>query len=141
VPLSAEITLIKNYIELEKLRYDKRLTVNFDTVIDHEIVIAPLILLSLIENAFKHGAADDTGAPMIDIDIMVNEKAFIFKTSNTVNGQKNDSESPSANGIGLNNLRKQLDLIYEKDYTLDVSRRINTFEVTLTIHLKHQTAV
>jgi len=141
VPLSAEIALIKNYIELEKLRYDKRLTVNFKTKVDHQIVIAPLILLSLVENAFKHGASDDTGAPVIDIDLQVNEQNFIFNISNTVAGQKNDIENSSAYRIGLNNLRKQLDLIYGKDYALDVARQTQSFEVNLTIDLKHQTAV
>jgi hypothetical protein len=141
VPLSAEIALIKNYIELEKLRYDKRLTINFDTSINREIVIAPLILLSLVENAFKHGASDDTGAPVIDIYLQVNERSFIFNIVNTVAEQKNDLESSSTDRIGLNNLRKQLDLIYVKDYTLDVARRNKSFEVNLTIELKHQTAV
>ncbi|MCR8561195.1 histidine kinase [Mucilaginibacter sp. BJC16-A38] len=141
VPLSAEVALIRNYIELEKLRYDKRLTVNFNERVDHQIVIAPLILLSLVENAFKHGASDDTGAPVIDIDLQVNEQNFIFNISNTVAGQKNGIENLSAYRIGLNNLRKQLDLIYGKGYALDVNRQTQSFEVNLTIDLKHQTAV
>jgi hypothetical protein len=141
VPLSAEIALIRNYIELEKLRYDERLSFNFDTRIDHQIVIAPLILLSLVENAFKHGAAGDTGAPVIEIDLQVNEQNFIFNISNTLAQQKKDIESLPADRIGLNNLRKQLDLIYGKDYTLDVARRTKSFQVRLTIDLKHQKAV
>ena len=127
VPLSAEIALIKNYIELEKLRYDKRLTVNFNASVDHQMVIAPLILLSLAENAFKHGASDDAGAPVIVIDLLVNERSFIFNISNTVAGTKNDSEYSEGAGIGLNNLRKQLDLIYGKAYTLDVKRQSKLF--------------
>jgi len=138
VPLSAEIALIKNYIELEKLRYDKRLTINFDTNINQEIVIAPLILLSLVENAFKHGASDDTGAPVIDIDLRVNEQSFIFNISNTVAKQDNNIEQLPGGRIGLNNLRKQLDLIYGDAYTFDVVRRNTSFEVSLTIDLKDQ---
>lgn len=141
VPLSAEITLIKNYIELEKLRYDKRLTINFDTRIDHEITIAPLILLSLVENAFKHGAGDDTGAPIINIDLQVVEQNFIFNISNTVAKQKDDIEREAADRIGLNNLRKQLKLIYGKDYSLEVMRQDEYFKVCLTIALKHDTTV
>ena len=141
VPLSAEVALIKNYIELEKLRYDQRLSCNFHTRIDQEIVIAPLILLLLVENAFKHGASDDTGAPVIDIDLQVNEQNFIFNISNTVTEQKNNVESTTADRIGLNNMRKQLDLIYGKDYTLNVATRNKSFEVNLTINLRHQTAV
>jgi LytS/YehU family sensor histidine kinase len=141
VPLSAEIALIKNYIELEKLRYDERLTVNFDTSINHDIVIAPLILLSLVENAFKHGASDDTEAPKIDIGLQVNEQTFIFNISNTVAGQKDDAGSQPADRIGLSNLRKQLDLIYGKDYALSVAGYDKSFEVSLIIQLKHQTTV
>ncbi len=141
VPLSAEIALIKNYIELEKLRYDKRLTFNFDISIDHEIVIAPLILLSLVENAFKHGASDDTGAPSIAIDLRVEEQYFTFNISNTVTEREDGSKDSPPDRIGLNNLRKQLSLIYGKDYILNAARRAQSFEVNLTIDLKDQTAV
>ncbi len=141
VPLSAEIALIKNYIELEKLRYDKRLTINFDAKIDHEIAIAPLILLSLVENAFKHGASDDTGAPVIDICLHINENEFIFNISNTVAEQKSDIESSSGDRIGLNNLRQQLNLIYGNNYGLEATRQGEYFKVCLTIALKHDKTV
>ena len=141
VPLASEIALIKNYIELERLRYDSRLTINFNTKIDDDVLIAPLILLSLVENAFKHGASDDTGAPVIDIDLRVNEQSFIFNISNSVTTQKNDEVCLPADRIGLNNLRKQLNLIYGEDYTLEVKSRSQVFEVKLKINLKHQTTV
>jgi len=141
VPLSAEIALIKNYIELEKLRYDQRLTISFDTSINRDIFIAPLILLSLVENAFKHGASDDAGAPAIAIDLRVHEQSFIFNISNTVAKQDNKMEPLSGGRIGLNNLRKRLDLIYGKAYILDVVRQSKSFEVNLTIDIKDQTTV
>jgi sensor histidine kinase YesM len=141
VPLSAEIALLKNYIELEKLRYDKRLKVRFDTHIVREIVIAPLVLLSLVENAFKHGASDDTGSPTIAIDLRVNETDFVFNISNTVAAQKNRDEQPSVERIGLNNLRRQLDLIYGADYSLEVTRQSDYFKVCLTIALKQDVTV
>ena len=140
-PLSAEIALLKNYIELEKLRYDKRLIVRFDTRIEREIVIAPLVLLSLVENAFKHGAGDDTGSPTIAIDLRVKEQDFVFNISNTVAAQKNRDEQPSVERIGLNNLRRQLDLIYGGDYSLEVTRQSDYFKVRLTIALKQDLTV
>ncbi len=136
VPLPAEIALIKNYIELEKLRYDERLTVNFDTSIEQDAVIAPLILLSLVENAFKHGASDDTGAPVINIDLSVSEDVFMFDITNTVAEHEEDHKKASRDRIGLNNLRRQLDLIYGKDYSLGVDRKANAFKVHLMIKLK-----
>ncbi|HWZ04417.1 MAG TPA: histidine kinase [Mucilaginibacter sp.] len=138
VPLSTEIALIKNYIELEKLRYDERLTINFDTDIDHEIVIVPLILLSLVENAFKHGASDDTGAPVINIDLKVTDQHFIFTIKNSVVEQSGSNVVTSQGRIGLNNLRRQLDIIYGNDYQLDVIPQNKSFEVCLTIGLQHQ---
>lgn len=135
VSLKTEISLINNYIELEKLRYDERLTVNFSTHMEHDIQIAPLILLSLVENAFKHGASDDAGAPVVDIDLHASNESFIFKISNTVAAQT-PMENPGKTRIGLNNLRRQLDLIYGDDYTLSVSREDGYFNVRLTISLK-----
>lgn len=138
VPLKAEIALVNNYIELEKLRYDERLTVNFKTGVEREIDIAPLILLSLVENAFKHGASDDAGAPVIDIDLFANEENFIFKVSNTIAIRNNTTDRASTEGIGLNNLRRQLDLVYGDDYLLDVTREEKHFMVQLTIRLKKE---
>ncbi|MBS1521783.1 MAG: histidine kinase [Bacteroidetes bacterium] len=136
VPLKAEIALVNNYIELEKLRYDERLTVNFKTEVEHEVDIAPLVLLSLVENAFKHGASDDAGAPVINIGLIADKEKFIFKVSNTVAVQNSGHNSTPTERIGLNNLRRQLDLIYGDDYALDVTKEDKYFMVQLTIHLK-----
>jgi len=59
--LKAEVKMLENYIELEKLRYDDRLRVTLKKQIEKDIAIAPLILLSFVENAFKHGAGEDSG--------------------------------------------------------------------------------
>jgi len=134
VPLSAEINLIGNYIELERLRYDERLTVNFNVGTVDDVKIAPLILLSLVENAFKHGANDDAGAPVIDIDLRVEGGAFIFEISNTIASRKNAVKDHATAGIGLNNLRRQLELIYGTNYVLDVMHDEKHFTVKLTIH-------
>lgn len=138
VSLKAEIALVKNYIELEKLRYDERLTVIFNSDVEQDIDIAPLILLSLVENAFKHGASDDAGAPVIDIDLFASDENFIFKVSNTVAAQNNAPDRISTERIGLNNLQRQLDLIYGDDYALDVTREDKYFTVQLTIRLKKE---
>ncbi|MES2110798.1 MAG: histidine kinase [Bacteroidota bacterium] len=135
VPLSAEINLVRNYIELEKLRYDERLTVNFNIDIEHDIEVAPLILLSLVENAFKHGASDDAGAPMVDIDLRVTAENFIFNITNSIATYNSTEKWDAGDRIGLNNLRRQLDLIYGKAYRLDVNREDKLFKVTLCLHL------
>jgi len=133
VPLPAEIGLIRNYIELEKLRYDERLTVNFGIDGDTHTTIAPLILLSLVENAFKHGASNDAGEPVIDIRLVTNTHRLMFNIRNTVVR----SSTPS-HGIGLNNLRQQLQHLYGPAHELLVSEETGWFRVRLTIHLNQE---
>lgn len=130
VPLSAEITLLRNYIELEKLRYDDRLQVNFQQTIDENAEIAPLILLSLVENAFKYGAGEDIGNPVINIDLKLQNNHFTFMVSNSFMPRENKNKQ-----IGLSNIRKQLDLIYPENYELNLSQHEETFVALLMINL------
>lgn len=130
VLLSNEIKLIENYIELEKLRYDSRLKVVLINNVEKEINIPPLILLSLVENAFKHGAGEDSGSPEIKMEFLSLDNSFMFKISNTT--PKNyvlEKES-----IGLSNVRKQLDLIYQNQYSLTIENKGNKFTVILKIN-------
>ncbi|MBO9673004.1 MAG: histidine kinase [Sphingobacteriaceae bacterium] len=137
VSLSAEITLIKNYIELEKLRYGERLVVNFRHTIDHDTVIAPLILLSLVENAFKHGAGEDIGQPVINIDLKLVDNQFRFMVSNGFMPGREKEE----NRIGINNITKQLELLYPGQYDLSITTHDNIFVVLLHINLKNSTDI
>ncbi|WBX71560.1 sensor histidine kinase [Tenacibaculum retecalamus] len=131
VSLSSEIELLKNYIELEKLRYDDRLQVLFTTNIEEDTEIPPLILLSLVENAFKHGAGEDSGSPKIDIHILNNQKEFTFKISNTIS---KDYQPKNKESIGLINIRKQLNLIYKNNYNLNIDCSKSTFTVVLNVN-------
>ena len=131
VLLSSEIELLKNFIELEKLRYDERLKVNFTENIENDIEIPPLILLSLVENAFKHGAGEDSGSPEIDIDISSKGSKFQFIIANTI---VDAYEVKGKDSIGLPNIRKQLDLICGNNYELDIKSSENRFTVTLKIN-------
>ncbi|WDO14628.1 sensor histidine kinase [Flavobacterium sp. WW92] len=131
VSLSSEIELMKNYIELEKLRYDNRLEITFDTDLENDMQIPPLLLLSLVENAFKHGAGEDSGSPKIWISIIQTKEVFTFKISNTVSS---DYVSKDEHRIGLTNIKKQLDLIYSDNYSLDIKQAVNSFSVVLQIN-------
>ncbi len=132
VSLSSEINLLKNHIELEKLRYDERLEVHLETTIERDIDIPPLLLLSLLENAFKHGASEDSGSPKILITILQKDNTFKFEISNTV-ALTYKVQNKAA--IGLANIRKQLDLIYAAHYKLDIETSVSFFKVVL--HLKN----
>ncbi|CAM1346021.1 Histidine kinase [Tenacibaculum crassostreae] len=131
VLLSNEIELLKNFIELEKLRYDERLQVTFNEEVENDTEVPPLILLSLVENAFKHGAGEDSGSPIIDIYVSNKGSDFIFKISNTVS---KDYQPNNKRNLGLPNVRKQLDLIYKDAYVLDILESENKFEVTLRVN-------
>lgn len=132
VPLSGEIKLIENYLILEKLRYDERLGVSFDYITDKEAGIAPLILLSLVENAFKHGASEDAGNSFIAIDLRLKHNHLNFKVTNSFVGE----EETTGNGIGLSNVTRQLELIYPARYNLRIKRIDNIYEVELEIDLE-----
>lgn len=133
VPISTEITLLKNYIELEKLRYDERLLVNFNHTIDEDLGIAPLILLAIVENAFKHGAGEDIGSPIIDIELVLHKKQFSFKVSNAFVAKKNENREDK---IGLNNIRKQLELVYPAQHQFNLAVNDNIFVASLHINLE-----
>jgi sensor histidine kinase YesM len=135
VPLADEIKLLNSYIELEKLRYDERLQVNFKTKIDQQIEIAPLILLSIVENAFKHGAGDDLGSPVITIELTVKDSLLDFKVVNSLN-HKGEVLKDTNEKIGLNNLKQQLELIYGESYHLNIVQTDGSFAVSLQIDLK-----
>ena len=132
VPISGEIALLNNYIGLEKLRYDQRLNVNFNIHKQEEIGIAPMILLSIVENAFKHGAGDETGNPSIDIDLTADQRSFRFTVKNSYHP---DPETERPASIGLPNLRQQLDLIYPKKHSLVITQGQDLFTVHLAIDL------
>jgi len=131
VPVAGEIALLDNYIGLEKLRYNERLKVNFTHNVTGDIAIAPLILLSIVENAFKHGAGNDAGNPVIDITLEANASMFKFSVSNHF--QQITVEN--VGNIGLPNLKQQLELIYPQKYTLDITQRNGLYVVTLSINL------
>ncbi len=133
VPLSTEINLLENYIALEKLRYDERLMVNFKTAVDFDADIAPLIMLSVVENAFKHGAGQHIGSPIVDINIQVSNNMFTCRVANSF---MDTAENVRHEKIGLPNLRQQLDLLYPRRHTLSIEQTGDLFIVTLIISLQ-----
>lgn len=135
VPLSAEMKLLDDYIELEKLRYDEQLEINFNTHVGREIAIAPLLLLSIVENAFKHGAARELENAFINIGVRLDHSVFEFKVVNSVPVEKECTAISNSRGIGLNNLRQQLQLIYGENYALLVEEKEGWFSVTLTLQI------
>ncbi len=119
VPLKDEIKNLKNYLELERIRYDRKLklTQDFDETVN-DILIAPLILIPFVENAFKHGPAQEEGTSSIDIRLHTDKESIIFSMENTYSGGHTSDSVRS--GIGLENVRTRLDLLYPGSHTLTI---------------------
>ncbi|MDR6785902.1 two-component system LytT family sensor kinase [Pedobacter africanus] len=116
VSLSKEITYVQSYIELQKLRFKDGAAVEFTVngEIDDQPVV-PLILISFVENAFKHGVANDPKDP-IRINIIANQKILHFSISN----KKNKHNKDQMGGVGLNNVERRLQLLYPDRYKLNI---------------------
>ncbi len=133
MPLSKEVDFIQNYINLMKLRVsDKvRVELNIPAVIPDKLV-PPLLFTSLIENAFKHGVSYEKDS-FIKISLSTEEKYFTMKVENSKKKSEKDMEENS--GIGIENTKKRLDLIYKDQYIFDIDDTEDLFTVTLKIPL------
>lgn len=135
IPLTRELSILKNYINLEQLRFGNRLDININIQgdLDNKL-IAPLLLLPLIENAFKHGANKIIEQPWMSLDIVVNENRLKFKL---INGKATQLENNLfSSGIGLQNLEKRLSLLYPDKYDLRITNEDESFLVSLHLALE-----
>lgn len=132
VYVEKEVTLIQGYIDLERIRYGKTFDLTFTHTIDDPTAqIAPLILLSFVENAFKHGSSGNPENPKVTIDLVVENGQIHFMVYNTISSQH--KEKKPLQGIGNSNVRRQLDLYYPDRYDLEIKESRITYEVRLKI--------
>lgn len=128
--LSDELKIIKDYIALEQIRYDQRLKVVYkESIDDYKQKIAPLLLLPFVENAFKHGVEDARFDALIEIAVQLQEGQFSFLIKNTVA----EDGAHKSEGIGLQNVKRQLELLYPERYHLAVEKLDGFFIVHLKI--------
>jgi two-component system, LytTR family, sensor kinase len=133
VAIEQELKIISDYIALEKLRYDESLHVNFNyDVEDLKQALPPLLLIPLVENAFKHGVSETRNQPFVDVHLMVKGRKLAFFVKNST--ETMPEVVPVKENIGLSNLRRQLELLYT-DYHLSVQQAENVFHATLKINL------
>jgi len=131
VSLKDEILHLKEYIDLETIRFQDTLIVSFrSSPISKEILVAPMLLVPFLENAFKHGNIIKAFL-IIDIDIKLQNNILEFSI---INSAFNKSENK--NGIGLINIRKRLNLHYSDNYQLSVTYKDNQYIVNLKINLQ-----
>jgi histidine kinase len=136
VSLSRDLEIVMSYIALEKIRFEQRLELNVSVngdVTNHRI--APLLLLPLVENAFKHGAGEVAGDTWITIDLMIAGEILTCKVANMKPGKAGLLEKGNLRPIGLENLRKRLSLIYPGKHQFRVVEEDDTFIAVLKITL------
>ncbi|GAB3424472.1 sensor histidine kinase [Niabella aquatica] len=138
VSLKRDIEVLHDYIELEKLRYEDRLELNVsmsDNTGNAEI--APLLMLPLVENAFKHGAAETTDTPWINIELYVSGDTLAFKISNSKPEQPviNNPGQKLSGEIGLLNLKKRLELLYPGKHSFRYFDESDCFIAELEVQL------
>lgn len=133
IAIEQELKIISDYIALEKLRYDDSLRINFNhNMEDMKQAIPPLLLIPLVENAFKHGVSETRNQPFVDIHLSVNNRQLLFTIKNSTDSAP--VERSVKENIGLANLRRQLELLYT-DYNLSVQQGDSVFTTTLKINL------
>ena len=133
IAIEQELKIINDFIALEKLRYDESLRINFNYDIeDMKQALPPLLLIPLVENAFKHGVSETRNQPFVDIHLSVNQRQLMFIVKNST--EKFPEEQGVKENIGLSNLRRQLELLYT-DYDLSIQQGESAFTATLKINL------
>ena len=136
VKLSTEVNYIKNYLELEKLRYDNKavITFDFESEVENDIDLPPLLLIPFVENAFKHGLGHtiEGGYVKIKLNVKKNQIDFWVENSKPSSIKNNDNKS---GGIGLKNVRRRLDLYFADSYKLSIREELTGFFVNLQIIL------
>jgi two-component system, LytTR family, sensor histidine kinase AlgZ len=135
VPLHKEVEYMENYISLEKMRLNHEIPIEFvwDGV-NEQTQVTPLILITFLENAFKHGVSNNAPDAWIKAHLAGDHKTLTYTVENSIiagNGEKT-TEKP---GIGLQNVRRRLDLSYPNRYQLEVTSLPDRYRIDLTIQL------
>lgn len=133
IAVEQELRIINDYIALEKLRYDETLHVNFNYDIeDMKQALPPLLLMPLIENAFKHGASETRNKPFVDIHLSIKQRQLTLTVKNSTDELYDELHVKE--NIGLSNLRRQLELLFT-DYKLLIQPQQHVFTASLKINL------
>lgn len=135
VPIRKEIQVLNDYIDLQQIRSSEKLHIKRNIAVNGENkCIAPLLLLTFVENAFKHGAKATTGDSYIDIDIALKDDNFYFSIRNN-KGVVDNLPVNQYSGVGLQNVKRRLELMYPSNYELQTNDSPTEYSVSLKLHL------
>ena len=131
-PLEREITYIRHYLEIEKIRYGQRLDISFTTFGNIEALqVPPLVLLPFVENSFKHGLSQHTGACWIRIEITYTAPWLLLKVENSK--PENEITPVKKGGLGIENVRKRLAILLDHNFELKQLDAPDSYLVTLKL--------
>ena len=131
VPLEDEISYLQNYVDLHKNRYHKKVTINFTTSIDKKgYRIMPLLLILVVENAFKHGVEKLRDDAFVTIELEARQDEIHFSILNNYDSEEVDNQEA---GIGMANLKRRLEIGYKKDFDLSIANEDEIFNVQLSL--------
>ena len=134
IPLTREVEFLNLYVQLMRLRYTRKVHINVDVPLQlPELKLPPLMLIIFVENAFKHGISYREES-FIDIKLRVENKRLLFSCCNSKPTQVQRTNEKG--GMGLQNVRQRLELLYDDDYTLDICDGEKTYEVKLDIPMQ-----
>lgn len=133
VTLADEITYLENYMDLHKMRYHKEITIRFDVEAeDRSIKIMPLLFIIMVENAFKHGVEKLRKDAFVYIRLKSGLQYVDFEIENNFDAEEQDRTE----GIGLNNLKKRLELVYLNKHKLEIdTNRRDIYKIRLRLTL------
>jgi len=135
IDFEKELALIQNYIDLQKLRFDNRLTLCFH--IEGEpatIKVAPMLFITFIENCFKHGSSNDPDCSWINIAFKITDSQISFIAENSKPLIVNEHSFIESGGIGLENVKKRLEILYKNQYSLNISDSAKIYKVELSLN-------
>ena len=135
IPLEKELEVINNYIALQKIRSDSQL--NIEINITGQVNgqrIAPLLLITFLENAFKHGVKGRSGRSFIRLEIAIEKNKLLFSVENN-KGTVDEIKTGDHGGLGLGNVKRQLELLYPAKHVLTIKNLNNSFTVQLHLSL------
>lgn len=141
IPLTKEFAYLENFIELQKLRQDGNVEtkMHIERSINHNLSIAPFIIMPFVENAFKHVSQHKNNANWISMKFKLEHSQLKMEVTNTV-PPKNQvaNDAITYHGIGLKNVKRRLELIYPNRYELNIIHNTDQFKVMLSIDLAEQ---
>ncbi len=136
VPVANELEFIKSYLQLEKLRFEDTIEVDLQITESHSNrTVAPLLLIPFIENAFKHGSCNCTSntKKFVTVKIDIQQSVINFSCQNSIDHTTTNKLSVKESGIGIENVKKRLELLYPAHHNLQIEVKENIFSVQLTI--------